>query len=102
MLPSPLRVGLEHGLLALSDVCPKDRIQLRFCESSAWFECPACGSMFNGLGDWTAGPAPAGMFLQRVTIDEDEVVSVDRRPLHPGVAHGSALVQHRAAGPHCI
>jgi hypothetical protein len=102
LLAPVVRAGLERGLLALSDVCPSDQIQLRWCASAAWFECPACGSQFDALGDKMGGPATAGMSVLRVTVGDDDEVAVEPRPLHPGLAAGVRLVDQPAAGPHCI
>jgi hypothetical protein len=102
LLPPETRTGLEHGLLALSDACPKDQLQLRFCESSTWFECPGCGSQFDGLGDRKAGPAPTGMWFHRVTVGDDDEVAVDAKPRIRGLGPDVALVQHRPAGTFCV
>lgn len=32
-----------------------------YCPSSGWFEEPHHGARFNGWGEWTDGPAPAGL-----------------------------------------
>lgn len=102
LLPPEVQQGLEHGLLALSDVCPHDRIQLSRCRTSRWFECPACGSMFDGLGDKKGGPSPAGMTLHPVTVDDGDNVIIASRERIVGLPIGTLLVDQPAAGPHCV
>jgi hypothetical protein len=102
LLPPETRDGLDHrGLLALSDVCPKEQLQLRHCPSSRWFFCPGCGSVFDALGDQTGGPAPRGMSFFRVRVDADDEVSIDRHPTIDGLRIGLRIVDQPAAGPHC-
>src|SRR5687767_6538647 len=59
-----------------------------------------CGPQFDGLGDRKAGPAPAGMSLHRITVDDDDLVSVDAKPRLAGLPSGSQLVRHEAPGSH--
>lgn len=42
-----------------------------FCPSSGWFEDLYHGSRFNAWGDWTGGPAPAGLAAYPVELDDD-------------------------------
>jgi hypothetical protein len=100
LVPEEARDGLNQRLLALSDVCPRDRIQLQRCSSSGFFECPACGSFFDALGDKSSGPAPAGMWFHRVIVENGEV-SIVGSPRYAGLPVGTRLVQQAAAGPHC-
>ena len=104
LLPPEVHRGVDAGLLALSDVCPSDQLQLRFCETSRWFACPGCGSMFDILGAWRAGPAPRGMtmFGLAITDDADREVSVVRHPKVPGLPNGTRLAAHEPAGPFCL
>ena len=102
LLAPEQHVGLEAGLLALSDVCPSDQVQVRFCESSRWFECPACGSKFDILGAFRAGPAPRGMTMYRVSISGAmRDVSVETPPEIPGLPNGTRLAAQEPAGPFC-
>jgi Rieske Fe-S protein len=101
LLPPETRIGLDHGLLALSERCPSDGLQLKHCPTSAWFECPGCGSQFDALGDKTGGPAPQGMSLHGISVEGD-VVSIVAKPRLDGLPFDVRLVDHPAAGPHCV
>ncbi|HVM09727.1 MAG TPA: hypothetical protein VM345_14765 [Acidimicrobiales bacterium] len=100
LLPADVQRGAADGLLALSDVCPADKIQLKYCRSSGWFECPGCGSRFDGLGHKTGGPAPRGLTFHPVQVDGGDVV-VSPRPLIDGLPIDRRIVEHRAQGTHC-
>lgn len=104
LLPPEVHEGLDAGLLGLSDVCPFDQIQLRFCETAAWFNCPACGSLFNIVGDQQGGPAPRGMTMFGLSIGDepDREVSIRRHPELPGLARGARLAEVERAGPFCL
>lgn len=104
LLPPEVHEGLDAGLLGLSDVCPSDGIQLRFCESSRWFDCPACGSMFDIVGAARAGPAPRGMTMFGLSIGDppERAVSIRRHPELPGLARASFLAAQDPSGPFCI
>ena len=101
LLPPELHRGVDAGLLALSEVCPSDRLELTRCASSAWFECPGCGSMFSTLGDELGGPADRGMWFHAVTVDAEGEVLVDPKRID-GLPTGTRLVDQPAAGVHCI
>lgn len=103
LLPPEVHEGLDAGLLGLSDVCPADQVQLRFCETSRWFNCPACGSMFDILGGARAGPAPRGMTMLGLSVGDppDREVSI-RSPDLPGLARDSFLAVQEPSGPFCI
>lgn len=58
-----VQVGVAAGLVAFSQGCPYDGIQLLYCASSEWFECLGCGSQFTMYGEKRGGPAPRGMTL---------------------------------------
>ena len=101
LLPFSLHDGIRAGLLAVSDICPNDKVQLVFCPTSLWFECPGCGSKFNAFGDFKAGPAPAGMSLVPLDIGRDGTVAASTRAPLSGLARGVHLINQDAAGPHC-
>ena len=101
LLPADVHAGVREGMLALSEVCPSDKLKLVHCESSSWFECPGCGSKFSGLGDKVGGPAPAGMSLRPLHVDAaGEVVISPTKPVD-GLRSGTSLVRQKATGPHC-
>ena len=104
LLPPEVHEGLEAGLLGLSDVCPTDQIQLRFCQTSRWYDCPACGSKFDTIGGYRAGPAPRGMTMFGLSIGDepDRDVSIRRHPELPGLARTARLAEVERAGPFCL
>jgi hypothetical protein len=48
-------------VLALYDRSPQMGEPIHYCPTSGWFEDPAHGSKFDGLGRYALGPAPRGM-----------------------------------------
>lgn len=104
LLASEVHEGVEAGLLGLFDVCPSDQIQLRFCETSRWFDCPACGSKFDTLGGYRAGPAPRGMAMFGLSVGDepDREVSIRRHPELPGLPRDAHLATIEPAGPFCF
>jgi hypothetical protein len=104
LLPPEVHEGVDSGLLGLSDVCPSDQIQLRFCETSRWFNCPACGSMFDILGGYRAGPASRGMTMFGLSIGDppDRNVSIRRHPELAGLARDAHLAAQEPSGPFCL
>ena len=100
LLPDDMQKSLASGFLALSEACPFDKLRLVFCKTAGWFECPGCGSRYDGLGSATGGPTAAGMTMLPVSLDDGEVI-VHPRPRVTGLAKGTYLVQHRPTGPHC-
>lgn len=100
-LPAATSRGMEWGLLALSAHCPQGDTDVQFCSSAGWFECPACGSQFDGLGAHRAGPAPAGLAMLEIEVNDVGEVSVVERPDHPGLAPDLQVWDHPARGPHC-
>lgn len=100
LLPDDVQKSIDAGFLALADACPFDKLQLVFCKSAGWFECPGCGSRYDGLGAAKGGPTSAGMTMLPVSLDDGEVV-VHPRPRVTGVGSGTFLVVHRPTGPHC-
>jgi hypothetical protein len=61
-------------VLALYDRSPQMGEPIHYCPTSGWFEDPAHGSKFDGLGRYALGPAPRGMDRFAVEI----VDGVDR------------------------
>jgi Rieske Fe-S protein len=61
-------------LFAVSQKCPHLGCRVPFCESSARFECPCHGSIYNVAGEYIAGPAPRGMDRYPITVEKGRVI----------------------------
>lgn len=74
-----------------------------YCPSSRWFEELRHGSRFNGWGDYTDGPAPAGMadYPSELLANGEQVRVVGARQERPGRdAHRER--QQNPQGPDCM
>jgi cytochrome b6-f complex iron-sulfur subunit len=96
-----VQLGVAAGLVAFSQACPYDGIQLLFCASSAWFECLGCGSQFTMFGEKRGGPAPRGMSLIAL-IESGKGIVIDTERTAPGLRIGVDFSHQQAAGPHCF
>jgi len=95
-----VHLGVAAGVVAFSQSCPYDLIQLPYCRTSAWFECPACGSHFSMFGEKKGGPAPRGMTLVPMAPSDNGIV-IDTTRTVSGLAIGIDFSHQQAAGPHC-
>lgn len=100
--PIDAHPGLGLGVLALSKRSPHLGLRLGWCTTSKWFEDPAHREAFSGVGENTEGPAPRGMELYPVHLDDDDHLVVDTRTLLPGVPLGTRTVDPAPAGPRCV
>jgi cytochrome b6-f complex iron-sulfur subunit len=92
---------VEGNLLALYQKCPHLGCRVPFCESSARFECPCHGSIFNLKGEYVGGPAPRGMDMFPVRVEGEQVL-VDTGTIVEGPAKGKLTMSGEAAGPSCL
>src|SRR5690606_20726824 len=65
----PELAGMEEGIVALYQKCPRLGCRVPQCVSSQWFECGCHGSQYNRVGEKKGGPAPRGMDRFAMTID---------------------------------
>jgi hypothetical protein len=103
-----VQVPLAHAFLvsdgtsrpiALYDRSPQMGERIRYCRASGWFEDPAHGSKFDGLGRYAVGPAPRGM--DRFEVDlVDGVAWIDTSAILAGPARGAPTTP--PAGPFCV
>lgn len=72
-----------------------------YCPSSGWFTEARHASRFNGWGEWTGGPSPAGLapYPSELIDDGNAVRVTGPRQAHPGrdVVH-----DQRPQGPPCV
>lgn len=98
---SNLLVGMEAGIVALSQKCPHLGCRVPECKTSQWFECQCHGSQYNRVGEKKAGPAPRGMDHHPVTVSATGDVVIDTGTKVPGVSIGVNTTGQEAEGPHC-
>jgi hypothetical protein len=85
--------------IALSARSPQMGEPVRYCASDGWFEDPAHGSKFDGLGRYVLGPAPHG--LDRLAVRYVAgVVWVDPAVVREGPPRGTPHT--RPSGPFCV
>jgi cytochrome b6-f complex iron-sulfur subunit len=89
-------------VIALSWKCPHLGCRVPWCDSSAEFECPCHGSIFNRVGEYREGPATHGMDRYPTTVDENGVVLVDTSIVIQGPPAGRESIDEPPAGPRCI
>ena len=90
--------GPSH-VVAFSDRTPHLGERLRYCPTSGWFEDPAHGAKFDGLGRYALGPALRGMDRFAVEV-VDGVVWIDPTDVTPGLPKGTPTTP--PAGPFCV
>lgn len=100
--PAETRPALSLGVLALSKRSPHLGLRLGWCQTSEWFEDPAHGEKFSGVGENTEGPAPRGMDLYPVRLRDDDHLIVNTETLLLGVPVGTHTVDAAPAGPTCV
>jgi hypothetical protein len=85
--------------IAISARSPQMGEPVRYCASNGWFEDPAHGSNFDGLGRYVMGPAPHG--LDRLAVRYvGGVVWIDPAVVREGPPRGTPHT--RPAGPFCV
>jgi cytochrome b6-f complex iron-sulfur subunit len=67
----------EDGVLALYWKCPHLGCTVPWNEGEGDFHCPCHGSVYNYVGERTAGPAPRPMDLMAVSVEANGDVVVD-------------------------
>lgn len=92
---------LDAGLVVLSQRCPHLGCRVPFCDTSQWFECPCHAAKFDRVGEYRAGPSPAGMSLMNASIVRGRLIIGTRTTL-PGVPLGTNTTHQEPAGPSCV
>ncbi len=93
-------VKIDGEILALSETCPHLGCRSTYCASSGQFECPCHGSFFNRKGEHLAGPAPRGMDMYPVEI-EDGLIIIDTAEAELGPPPGVITFDEPSLGPDC-
>jgi cytochrome b6-f complex iron-sulfur subunit len=94
-------VGMEAGIIVLSQKCPHLGCRVPECKTSQWFECQCHGSQYNRVGEKKGGPAPRGMDHFPAVISPSGDVSIDTGTNVTGAAIGVNTTGQEAEGPHC-
>ena len=94
-------VGMEAGIVVLSQKCPHLGCRVPDCKTSQWFECQCHGSQYNRVGEKKGGPAPRGMDRFPAVISPTGDVSIDTGTNVTGPAIGVNTTGQEAEGPHC-
>lgn len=85
--------------IAISARSPQMSEPVRYCPSDGWFEDPAHGSKFDGLGRYVLGPAPNG--LDRLAVRYVEgAVWIDPAAVTEGPPRGTPHTP--PAGSFCL
>jgi cytochrome b6-f complex iron-sulfur subunit len=91
----------QGGLRALYQKCPHLGCRVPFCTTSARFECPCHGSVYNLIGEYIQGPAPRGMDRFPIKIEGGRVI-VDTSSVVEGPPRGVLTGPAQPAGPSCV
>lgn len=92
---------VDEQVVALSWRCPHLGCKVPWCESSAQFECPCHGSVFNRIGEYRRGPSPRGM--DRFRWDEEQgAIIVDTGDVTDGSPPGDETIDEPPIGPECL
>ncbi|HVL52478.1 MAG TPA: Rieske 2Fe-2S domain-containing protein [Actinomycetota bacterium] len=89
------------GLMALYRKCVHLGCSVPWCPPAKWFECPCHGSKYSINGEYRDGPAPRGLDLFRVEIENGEVF-VDTATIIAGAPRGTVTTQPQPEGAHCV
>lgn len=91
----------ESGFMALYRKCVHLGCSVPWCGPAKWFECPCHGSKYSINGEYRDGPAPRGLDLFRVNIEEGQVI-VDTATIITGTPRGTVTTQPQPEGAHCV
>lgn len=92
----------ENGVMAIYQKCAHLGCRVPWCKTSQWFECPCHGSKYNAAGEWTAGPAPRGLWHFPIKVSGG-IISVDTGEQVEGPPLGTSTpVNAESKGPHCV
>lgn len=94
-------VNLDGEFQALYQKCPHLGCRVSFCTSSARFECPCHGSVFNMKGELIEGPSPRGLDSFALEVG-DEGIIVDTGTLRQGPTEGDRTLDEGIVGPSCL
>lgn len=94
-------VGMEAGLLALSQKCTHLGCRVPDCATNGRFECPCHGAIFNRVGEYVSGPQPRGLDRFPVSIEQGTAF-VDLRVPVPGLDPGLSTIEDDPTGPSCV
>ncbi len=92
---------VEDEVVALWWRCPHLGCKVPWCDTSAQFECPCHGSVFNRVGEYRRGPAPRGMDHYSTTVESGLIV-VDTASITNGDAPGDESIDEPPIGPECL
>ena len=96
-----VRAGVAtDGMMAVYQRCAHLGCRVPFCHSSQWFECPCHGSKYNAAGEWTMGPATAGLWRFRIEVVDGHVI-VDASEPTAQPARDVDTLRQPAAGAFC-
>lgn len=100
--PESVLSGMRQGIVALYQKCPHLGCRVPNCNTSRWFECGCHGSTYNQVGEKKGGPAPRGMDLFPVVIDDSGNVTIRTGTVVTGAVIGTNTTGQEAEGPHCV
>lgn len=71
--------NLDSGLVAFSEICPREGCLVRWMYQSNWFMCPCCGSKFQSDGTYMNGPSPRYLdrWELRITVKSTTYLTPD-------------------------
>ncbi|HEV2129255.1 MAG TPA: Rieske 2Fe-2S domain-containing protein [Thermomicrobiales bacterium] len=73
-------VNTDNGVLALWWKCPHLGCTVPFIAAENQFICPCHGSVYDYNGEYVAGPAPRGMDIMPLEVQEDGAIAVNTDP----------------------
>ncbi|HEX2053343.1 MAG TPA: Rieske 2Fe-2S domain-containing protein [Actinomycetota bacterium] len=91
----------ESGFVALYRKCVHLGCSVPWCGPAKWFECPCHGSKYSINGEYRDGPAPRGLDLFRVEVQDGQVI-VDTATIIAGTPRGTVTTQPQPEGAHCV
>jgi cytochrome b6-f complex iron-sulfur subunit len=100
--PEPILASMRAGVVVMSRRCPHLGQELRWCESSQFFQCVSHGASFNSVGEYRDGPAPRGMTIISSDVDPDTgQVTVRPDVTFAGAARGTDTTRQEQDGDRC-